>query len=229
MITIDEILGAAQARRKATRQREHEHDLAEATFDIEGAAIRGKQCRVCGERFFLAEDVPKLEKLIQKRRALREVGDDDGVLLLLGAYPEVAMPGTLVFQKEAFLLEKSLAPDLGLAMEPLEFKPHRMGPYSDKLKRILESLEKGGLIETRPLPGREEGVSYRLTPKGKREAVEAGKRYPSEVLVAIQKKRRAWDELGSAGLLKLVYEDFSAYAARSEIADRVKKGPRRED
>jgi len=137
MITIDEILGAAQARRKATRQREHEHDLAEATFDIEGAAIRGKQCRVCGERFFLAEDVPKLEKLIQKRRALREVGDDDGVLLLLGAYPEVAMPGTLVFQKEAFLLEKSLAPDLGLAMEPLEFKPHRMGPYSDKLKRIL--------------------------------------------------------------------------------------------
>jgi len=228
MITIDEILAAAKSRRMSTSGSDHKHTLVAKTFDIEGAAIRGKECSVCGERFFLADDMPRLERLMARRRASVDVSDDEAILLLLGVHPEVEMHGTLVMQKEVFLLEKSLGPDIGVAVAPLDFKPHRMGPYSDKLRDLLKALEKDGWIETHALPGRDEGVAYRLTPKGKRRADAAKEKLPPEAVATIQRKRRAWDELGSAGLLKLVYEDFSAYAARSEIADQVRKGPRRE-
>jgi hypothetical protein len=127
-----------------------------------------------------------------------------------------------------FLLEKSLAPDLGILIEPAGFKPYHLGPYSQKLKEILADLERRRLVKTRPLDGRE-GLAYSLTARGKALAREKQTLVRPEVLAQLRRRRRGWDELGGAGLLKLVYEDFSAYAGESRIKDRVARGPRVED
>ncbi len=229
MITIDEILKAAKDRQERSPRARHKHELEDKEFNIEGHAVRGRVCRICGERFFLMDDLLPVEQYVATRLGGRTpILMEDAVLLLAGTYPEIELPGKLITQKEMFLFEKSLAPRLGLTLEPAGFRPYHFGPYSRKLKELLEDLEQRGFLRSRPLAGRE-GVAYSLTDRGKRLAQSRQALVRPEVFEELRRKRRGWDELGSPGLLKLVYEDFSAYAAESEIKDSVSRGPRRED
>lgn len=229
MITIDEILRAAKEHKEGTQGTRHRHDLEDRQFNIEGHPVRGRVCRICGERFFLVDDLLPVEKHLATRLSgTAPISTEDALLLLAGTYPDVEIPGKLIAQKEMFLFEKSLAPRLGIYIEPAGFKPYHLGPYSRKLKRLLEDLERRGFLKSRPLVGRE-GVAYSLTDRGKQLAHAKQALVRPEVLEELRRKRRGWDELGSPGLLKLVYEDFSAYAAESEIKDRVRRGPRHAD
>ncbi len=224
MITIEEILETARRRRVEEPETEHEHDLKETKFNIEGHRIRGKVCSVCGERFFLMDDLLLLEEILRARETEgAPLSIEDAVILLAGTYPDFEVSGKLVMQKEMFLLEKSFAPEHRINIRPMEFVPFHMGPYSKRLKQVLQDLQDAGIIETRPLAGRK-GVAYKLTDRGKRLAEERKNLLQPEVWEQLRRRRRGWDELGSHGLLRLVYQDFSAYAGKSQIKEQVEEG-----
>jgi uncharacterized protein YwgA len=227
MITLDGLMEIARKRRDA-KPLGHKHDLEQATFNIEGHTVRGKVCKVCKERFFLADDLKAVEAELQSRyRQVAPISIEDAILLLMGTYPDLDVSGALVMQKEMFLLEKEFAPLHGLQIEPMDFEPYHMGPFSKKLAAILTALEAKGLIETRPLTGRE-GTGFWLTKNGRKAAESAKTNILLDALKQLRSRRRAWDELGSQGLLRLVYEGFSAYAAKSRIKDQI-GGYKRED
>ncbi len=230
MITFDDILRAAKNEGEEKQSAEHEHQFDERLFNIEGHTVRGRVCSLCGERFFLMEDLLPLEQDLRARLTgdRPTISTEDALLLLAGTYPDIEIPGKLVAQKEMFLFEKSLAPELGISLEPAGFRPYHLGPYSHKLKEILDDLERRGFVKTRQLSGRE-GVAYSLTKPGKELARTRQALVRPEVLDQLRRRRRGWDELGAPGLLKLVYEDFSAYAGESKIKEQVNRGPRREN
>ena len=223
MITYDELI--KDRRRRQAETLDHEHELEDAEFDIEGHKVSGKKCTLCGERFFLMKDLLPIEEELRAKAADAEpITAEDAFLLLAGTYPRIALSGRLVVQKEMFLLEKAFAPEHGLNIEPMGFIPYHLGPYSDRLRRVVRSMHQRGLIEVRPLTGRG-GNAYELTERGRRIAEEKKSLIPTDVWAELRRRRRAWDELGSPGLLRIVYQDFSAYAGRSRIREQVEGGP----
>src|SRR5438128_4281163 len=120
MITFEEILRAAQDDGRDGQSAEHKHQFEERLFNIEGHAVRGKVCTLCGERFFLMEDLLPFEKDLRARLTGERIAisTEDALLLLAGTYPDIEIPGKLMAQKEMFLFEKSLAPELGITLEP---------------------------------------------------------------------------------------------------------------
>ncbi|MFY9605452.1 MAG: hypothetical protein WAS24_01825 [Thermoplasmata archaeon] len=227
MITLDEIMELAK-KRKANQAADHKHELEPATFNIEGHTVRGKICRLCKERFFLADDLKAFETELQSQHTgVAPISMEDAVLLLMGTYPDMDVSGALVMQKEMFLLEKDFVPLHDMQVESMEFIPYHMGPFSRKLAKLLSELVRRGLIEELPLRGRE-GTGFVLTNEGKRAVKRAKEKILPKVWEDLRRRRRAWDELGSQGLLRLVYEEFSAYAARSRIKKQI-GGHKRED
>lgn len=223
MITYDELI--KNAKRRSDEPADHEHVLEDSEFDIEGHKVSGKVCTRCGERFFLMKDLLPIEEDLRAKAADTEpITIEDAFLLLASTYPRIEISGRLVVQKEMFLLEKSFAPEHGLHFESMEFKPYHLGPYSEKLRLVVRSLRRRGLIEARPLAGRE-GDAYILTERGRRTAEEKKALVPTDVWEELRRRRRGWDELGQPGLLRVVYQDFSAYAGRSRIRERVEGGP----
>lgn len=227
MITYEELL--KNAKKHSIEELDHEHELENKEFEIEGHRVAGKICTVCGERFFLLKDLVPLEKELRERLTdSKPISVEDAFLLLAGTHPHAELSGRLVVQKEMFLLEKSFGPEHGLNFEPMGFVPLHMGPHSKRLKQVIRNLRRKGIVERHPLPGRE-GDAYLLTDLGRKMAEERKALLPDSVWTKMRQRRRAWDELGSAGLLRIVYENFSAYAGKSQIKKRVREGPWNED
>lgn len=221
MITYEELLREGSEKARESSNDDHEHEMEAREFNIEGHRVRGMVCSICGERFFFMKDLLPVEEEIRAREGDTElISVEDALLLLAGTYPEIKIPGKLMAQKEMFLFEKSFAPEYRVNLHPMAFVPYRLGPYSRRVDQAIGNLQLRGLIEIQPLSGGR-GKAYLLTEQGKILAEEKKTLVPPEVWEQLRRRRRGWDELGSRGLLKLVYQKFSAYSSQSEIKDEV--------
>ena len=223
MITYKELI--RKGRERVRESSDHEHDMKDEEFKIEGHTVAGMICKTCGERFFFLKDLLPIEDEVRAREADTElISIEDAFLLLAGTYPDVKIPGKLMAQKEMFLFEKSFAPKYRVNLRQMAFIPYHLGPYSKRVTQAIDYLEREGFIEIHSLPGGG-GSAYVLTAQGKSLAEEKRNLVPSDVWEKLRERRRGWDELGARGLLKLVYRMYSAYASRSEIRDQVEGGP----
>ncbi len=220
MITYKELI--RKGRERVRESSDHEHDMEDREFNIEGHTVAGMICKTCGERFFFLKDLLPIEDEVRAREADTEmISVEDAFLLLAGTYPDVKIPGKLMAQKEMFLFEKSFAPEYRVNLLQMAFIPYRLGPYSKRVKQAIDNLQRDGFIEIHSLPGGSRGSAYVLTAKGKTLAEEKRTLVPSDVWEKLRERRRGWDELGARGLLKVVYRMYSAYASRSEIREQV--------
>jgi uncharacterized protein YwgA len=140
---------------------------------------------------------------------------DDWVLALLYANKCKPLYGKLMLVKEIFLIMKEMAPELD---NELQFFPYDLGPYSKVLAERVDILVQQGLIY---LEGSGGDFIFRLTPEGEQRAQEAMNRLPVRLRESLERKRRAWDQLGYRGIVRLVYTRYPEYAGKSKILELV--------
>ena len=107
--------------------------------------------------------------------------------------------------------------------EFFSFEPYLYGPCSFEVYRALEFLEREHLIVRLPQPIYEQAPYY-LTPRGTQASVEFEAHLQTEMPGLLDKFRSDVEEaaqLGFLSLLRKVYEDAPAYAARSVIRDVI--------
>lgn len=140
---------------------------------------------------------------------------DDWVLALLLANNRKPLHGKLMLVKEMFLIAKEMVPDLD---SELQFFPYDLGPYSKVLAERVDALVKEGLVEVEGSGG---DFIFRLTPEGERQAQEVMSKMPEELRSLLERKRRAWDQLGYRGIVRLVYTRYPEYTGKSRILEVV--------
>lgn len=140
---------------------------------------------------------------------------DDWVLALLYANNRKPIHGKLMLVKEMFLVTKEMVPDLDAE---LQFFPYDLGPYSKVLAERVEALVQEGLIDAEGSGG---DFIFRLTPKGEQQAQQIMNELSDEVKSLLERKRRAWDQLGYRGIVRLVYTRYPEYAGKSKILEMV--------
>jgi uncharacterized protein YwgA len=144
-----------------------------------------------------------------------EMGADDWVLALLYANNRKPLHGKLMLVKEVFLIAKEMAPSLDAE---LQFFPYDLGPYSKILAERVDALVQKGLIEVENRGG---DFVFHLTQEGQRQAEQVMGKLTDELKSALERKRRAWDQLGYRGIVRLVYTRYPEYTGKSKIIEMV--------
>ena len=138
--------------------------------------------------------------------------NEEWVLAILYANNQRPIYGKLMLVKTVFLVAKEIEPSLE---RRLNFFPYDLGPYSKSLAEIVDSLVKGGLVEIQGSGG---DFIFALTQKGREAAMKASERLPPATRGVLDRKRRAWNQLGYHGIVRLVYTRYPEYTGKSKIA-----------
>jgi uncharacterized protein YwgA len=140
-----------------------------------------------------------------------ELTNEEWILAILHANNQKPIFGKLMLVKQVFLVAKEIEPSLE---RRLNFFPYDLGPYSKVLAEAVDTLVKNGLIEVQGSGG---DYIFTLTTKGKEIAESASQRMSQENRELLERKRRAWDQLGYRGIVRLVYTRYPEYTGKSRI------------
>lgn len=162
-------------------------------------------------------DPKDINKLLNKSNIEdSDLNPKEVILLLLGVDPDIPIKETL-FMKEAFLLEKEAAKDIGLNIGSMNFYPHHFGPFSRDLEDNIENL-KDDLISVDYSDNKK---IIKLTEKGKKAANSLISELSAEKINKLKYNRVGWDQYGNRGILLRVYRDYPVYASKSKIKDEL--------
>jgi len=178
------------------------------------------EVEICDECGLETVNPREAEKLLSMRDSEgMYLNPEHTILLLLGVDPAVPIKETL-FMKEAFLLEKEAAGEIGLNVDSLNFYPDKYGPFSRLLEDNLQEMD-GNLIKIIRYEGGKKHI--KLTEKGEKVAKSIIEKIPKDKIDKLHYKRVGWDQYGNRGILKRVYRDYPLYASKSKIKDNVLK------
>lgn len=141
---------------------------------------------------------------------------EDVVLLLLYADPR-PIEGKTRLMKEVFLALEEVLPR-GEA-ERVDFRPHRFGPYTERVYRAADQLAFTNSIRVERDKNRG-GYSLAITPKGR---ARIGARFgalPARVRETLAQKRLEWDTLTPAGIRDYVYTHYKEYLENALLKGR---------
>jgi uncharacterized protein YwgA len=138
---------------------------------------------------------------------------EEWVLAILYANDRKPIYGKLMLVKQVFLTTKEVEPDLDKA---LGFFAYDLGPYSASLAQIVDSLVEKRLVSAEGSGG---DFVFSLTTDGRKAAEEAWSKLPLGTKELLARKRRAWDQLGYRGIVRLVYTKYPQYTGRSKIIE----------
>ena len=158
----------------------------------------------------------KAEKVFLKLKS-KKFSIRDLVLILLYAQDK-PLHGRTLLTKELFLLYKSIL--FEKSQDP-KFVKYRLGPYSFHLMEMISTSSSDGLIQVK---GRRNSnsESFRLTQKGKKYAKKTFNEVSASTRKEIIRKRKGWDQLGTAGILNYVYTHYPSYKVNSILKKRYK-------
>ncbi len=178
------------------------------------------EVEICDECGLETINPLEAEKLLSMRDSKGiNLNPEDTILLLLGVDPEVPIKETL-FMKEAFLLEKEAAGEIGLNVNSLNFYPDKFGPFSRLLENNLQEMD-GDLITIIRFEGGKKII--KLTEKGEKVAKSLIEKISPDKIKKLHFTRLGWDQYGNRGILKRVYRDYPLYASKSKIKDNILK------
>lgn len=141
---------------------------------------------------------------------------EDVILLLLHADP-LPIEGKTRLMKQVFLAITELLP--GADAEPVIFRKHRFGPYSEHVEGAAEQLAFANKVEaTRS----KKGGSYRLsiTPRGRAHIKAKFDSLPGDTRAAFRQKRVEWDTFTPGGMVGYVYVHNKEYLENSVLKRR---------
>lgn len=143
---------------------------------------------------------------------------EDVILLLLYADPH-PIEGSTRLMKQVFLAITELLPEAD--MEPVTFRKHKFGPYSEHVAGAAEQLAFANKVEaTRD----KERASYRLsiTPRGRAHIKDTFDSLPDGTKAALRQKRLEWDTFAPAGIMGYVYVHNKEYLENSLLKKRFR-------
>jgi hypothetical protein len=130
--------------------------------------------------------------------------------------------GRTMLIKQLFLLYNEVFTKYNnIKLQEPNFIPYDFGPYSFKSMKILDDLRFSKEISVDGKRNTKK-ESFCLTDKGMKFANETFKTLPSELQKEIELKRIGWDQLGTRGILKYVYERYPDMKQNSKIKKRYK-------
>ncbi len=160
-----------------------------------------------------------LKELLKYLKSL-DLTIEDIVILLLGITEDNApIYGRTLLVKEVFLTIKEVIEKYAIKYQDPKFISYKYGPYSFNLIDAIESMAMRGYIIRSGRKGTKK-ESFSLSEKGKerymqiKDGIKA--KWP-QLIDELKEKRRGWDELGTDGILKYVYQNYPEYLDRSTI------------
>lgn len=146
----------------------------------------------------------------------------DLILVLLCAHPDKPIFGRTMLIKQVFLLFEEVLSKADLEIQNPKFVPHNYGPYSFTVMQIVEDLWFSRFIS---VDGRKNSrkESFKLTLAGVERAKESFNKLSPNLQQNIQDKRVGWDQLGTDGILRYVYENYPDMKEKSKIKNRYKE------
>ncbi|MCD6276580.1 MAG: hypothetical protein J7J42_07570 [Thermoplasmata archaeon] len=149
-----------------------------------------------------------------------ELKISDIIILLLGITEDNSpIYGRTLLVKEVFLAIQEVFSKYPIKYQDPIFVPYKYGPYSFNLIDTVETMAMQGYIIRRGKRGTRKEM-FLLTKKGKKIYEEVKKKlenkYPG-LFEELKRKRVGWDELGTDGILKYVYQNYQRYLDKSKI------------
>jgi len=146
----------------------------------------------------------------------------DIILVLLYSQNNKPIYGRTMLIKQLFLLYNEVFIKFkNINCQKPNFVPYDFGPYSFKSMQILDDLRfsKVILVDGRKNSKKE---SFRLSQAGIKRAKEKFDYLPDSLQQEIVDKRIGWDQWGTRGILKYVYERYPEMKVNSKIKGRYK-------
>jgi uncharacterized protein YwgA len=147
----------------------------------------------------------------------------DAILTILYAKKNKPIHGRIMLFKEIFLLYEEVLKNNSKIFEiqSPEFVPYRYGPYSFDVADVLNHLHYDDFVN---ISGRKNSISesFTITERGVKEIIVKYNSLPENIKKEIVDHRVGWDQLGTDGILRYVYENFEEYTDRSEIKEKYK-------
>lgn len=165
--------------------------------------MTGRGGRDCGRLYSLQGIDEAADRLAERFKFTL----DDVVLLLLYADPN-PIEGRTRLMKEVFLaLNEVFAPG---EAERVRFRPHRLGPYAERVYAAADRLAFTGKVRVAAGRGRG-GRSIAITPRGRARIGARFEALPARTRERLVRKRREWDALTPAGLRDYVCTRYGEY------------------
>lgn len=141
---------------------------------------------------------------------------EDIILLLLYADP-LPIEGKTRLMKQVFLAMTELLPEEDT--EPVTFRKHRFGPYSERVEGAAEQLAFANKVEATRDKRRS---SYRLsiTPRGRAHIKAKFDSLPGDARAAFRQKRIEWDTFTPTGMISYVYVHNKEYLENAVLKKR---------
>ena len=136
---------------------------------------------------------------------------EDVILLLLYADP-LPIEGKTRLMKQVFLAITELLPEED--MEPVSFRKHRFGPYSERVEGAAEQLAFANKVEARRGKGRGD-YQLSITPRGRAHIKTKFDSLPGDMRAALRQKRLEWDTFTPVGMIGYVYVHNKDYLEKS--------------
>ena len=171
---------------------------------------------------------PEIEKSylpseIEEFRKKLDVGFQfslDTVILFLLHSDSEPIKGKIKQMKEVLLTLNQVFKNQNV--QPVHFKKHRYGPYSQAVEHTIDHLVYSNLISIRGKKNTN-NFAIELTRKGSEWIKDAYQTLPENIRETLKQKRLRWDTHISQGILKLVYRDHEEFLEKSVIKKRYQK------
>ncbi len=141
----------------------------------------------------------------------------DELIKLLLSLSDSPIYGRVMFFKELFLLYQELKKN-GIKVQDPKFVPYYYGPYSFLVAETLELMEATGQILREGKKNTNSEKFEIKNPERDKFALIVG----NELFDRLKKLRKGWDQLGTEGILRFVYQNYPKYKTKSKIKDRYK-------
>lgn len=144
---------------------------------------------------------------------------EDVILLLLYADPR-PIEGKTRLMKEVFLAINEVF--LRSEVEPVDFRPHRFGPYTERVYAAADQLAFVNKVQV-AMDKNRGGYSLAITPKGR---AHIGARFgalPARTRDDLAQKRAEWDTLTPAGIRDYVYVHYREYLENALLKGRFEQ------
>lgn len=141
----------------------------------------------------------------------------DVVLLLLYADPR-PIRGKILQMKQVFLALREILPESDV--EPVRFEPRRSGPYSEDVEDAIEQLVFTNYAAISGGSRRDYELS--ITPRGRAYAAGVFDALSPAVREKLAQKRREWDTLTPAGMMRYAYVHNPELLANSALEGRYR-------
>lgn len=143
----------------------------------------------------------------------------DVILSLLLTNSEKPIYGRIMIMKQIFLVFKEIIEPRGFDFQDPKFIPYNYGPYSFLVMQIIDDLRFSGFIQIEGRKGSRK-ESFKLSSKVGKKIDITFEIVPIRIMNEMKKCRIGWDQLGTDGILRYVYEYYPDMKVKSKIKNR---------